>query len=225
MRINQIINLKLGNYSVNPSIWRKLSRREITMTGFVHTAHPAQHPGVVRAQSALRTARQFRKNFDSTKGLAAMLLAAIVAALLVVANQMVENWSDGHLLAAWVILWAVAFAALGLCASTARQLAARTVARFDAWSQRVARARADARLVEAARHDRRIMAELQALLSHQDVEVDAPTQAPAAGWLSPCESMQDWRNSDKAAPAARTQGCWMAPYEPALHMLRGAPND
>ena len=41
-----------------------------------------------------------------------MLLAAIVAAFLVVANQVVDTWTEGHLLAAWIVLWMVAFAAL-----------------------------------------------------------------------------------------------------------------
>ncbi|WP_210411669.1 hypothetical protein [Rhodoferax sediminis] len=193
------------------------------MTSFVHTAYPAQHLGVARVESAIRTARQFRKGFDSTKGLAAMLLAAVVAALLVVANQMVDNWSDGHLLAAWVILWAIGFAALGLCAGTARSLAVRMVAGLDAWSQRVARARADARFMEAAQNDPRIMAELQAALSRQEAEVGLPTQAPQAGWLSQYKHVMDWRESGQVVPAR--SGSWLAQYEPAFNMLRGAPND
>lgn len=193
------------------------------MTSFVHTAYPAQHPGVARVESTIRAARQFRKGFDSTKGLAAMLLAAVVAALLVVANQMVDNWSDGHLLAAWVMLWAIGFAALGLCAGTARKLAARMVAGLDAWSQRVARARADARFMEAAQNDPRIMAELQAALSRLDADVELPTQAPRAGWLSQYKHVMDWRDGEQVAPAR--SGSWLAQYEPAFNMLRGAPND
>ncbi|OOG53443.1 hypothetical protein [Polaromonas sp. C04] len=193
------------------------------MTSFVHTAYPAQHPGVARVESTIRAARQFRKGFDSTKGLAAMLLAAVVAALLVVANQMVDNWSDGHLLAAWVMLWAIGFAALGLCAGTARKLAARMVAGLDAWSQRVARARADARFMEAAQNDPRIMAELQAALSRLDADVELPTQAPQAGWLSQYKHVMDWRDGEQVAPAR--SGSWLAQYEPAFNMLRGAPND
>lgn len=185
------------------------------MTSFVHTAYPAQHPGVARIESTVRTARQLRKGFDSTKGLAAMLLAAVVAALMVVANQMADNWSDGHLLAAWVLLWAVGFAALGLCASTTRRLASRMMVGLDAWSQRVAKARADARFLEAARNDPRVMAELQAALSRQDVEVALPPPAPHSGWLSQYNHMLDWRASDQTKPVS---GGWFEHYAPAFNL-------
>ena len=197
------------------------------MTSLAHPAYPAQDRArVARIESTPSTAQPVRKGLDSSKGLAAMLLAAVVAALLVVANQMVDNWSDGNLLAAWVILWAVGFAALGLCAGTARKLAVRAVAGLDAWSQRVARARADARFMEAAQNDPRIMAELQAALSRQEAEVGLPTQAtqaPQAGWLSQYKHVMDWRESGQVVPAR--SGSWLAQYEPAFNMLRGAPND
>ena len=41
--------------------------------------------------------------------LAGMLLAAVLAALLVVADQLIETWANGHLLLVWVALWTVAF--------------------------------------------------------------------------------------------------------------------
>ena len=192
------------------------------MINFVHAAYPAQHSGVARAEPAIRAARQLRKGFDSTKGLAAMLLAAVVAALLVVANQMVDNWSDGHLLAAWVLLWAIGFAALGLCAGTARRLAARLMAGLDAWSQRVARARADARFIEAARRDPRIMAELQAALSRQEEEVEPATQAPEAGWLSQYQHVADWRDDEPAAAVRTGENSWLAQYERAFSMAMGS---
>ena len=140
-----------------------------------------------------------------------MLLAAVVAALLVAANQMVDNWSDGNLLAAWVILWAIGFAALGLCAGTARKLASRAVAGLDAWSQRVAKARADARFLETARHDPRVMAELKAALSRQDVDVDLEPQTPAlhSGWLSQYNHVLDWRDNEPVAPV---RGGWFDHY-------------
>jgi len=181
------------------------------MTSFAFlNAYAAHRRDMADAEPAVKAApRQRRLSFDSTKGLAAMLLAAVVAALLVVANQMVDNWSDGNLLAAWVILWAIGFAALGLCAGTARKLASRAVAGLDAWSQRVAKARADARFLETARHDPRVMAELQAALSRQDVDVESPTQAPEAGWLSQYKHVMDWRDSEPVAPV---RGGWFDHY-------------
>ena len=147
------------------------------MTRFVHVEQLATHAGVARAEAVVDTARELGRRFDSTRGLAAMLLAAILAALLVAADQVIDTWANGHLLMAWVVLWAVGFVVLALCADTARSLAQRMVAGLNAWSRRVAQSRADARLWEIARTDPRIMADLQAALSRG---TDAADQAIAA---------------------------------------------
>ncbi|MBI3532479.1 MAG: hypothetical protein CK604_08045 [Curvibacter sp. PD_MW3] len=138
------------------------------MTSFVHVEYPSSHPGVARFENAVAAAGQMRKGFDTTKGLAAMLLAAMVAALVVVADQLVDTWADGHLLAGWVVLWVVGFAAIALLADTARRLAARSIKALDDWSRGVARKRADERLWELARKDERVMADLQAARTRQE---------------------------------------------------------
>ncbi|MEA3393916.1 MAG: hypothetical protein U9R55_04735 [Pseudomonadota bacterium] len=138
------------------------------MTSFVHVEYPSSHPGVARLENAVAAAGKMRKGFDTTKGLAAMLLAAMVAALVVVADQLVDTWADGHLLAGWVVLWVVGFAAIALLADTARHLAARSIKALDAWSRGVARKRADERLWELARKDERVMADLQAARTRQE---------------------------------------------------------
>lgn len=153
------------------------------MTSFVNVKHPAEHPGVARFESALGTARQLRRGFDGARGLAAMLLAALVAAMVVVADQLVDNWADGHLLVGWVALWAVAFAAIALFAGTARVLARRAVKALDAWSSAIAQARADVRLWEAAKADPRVMADLQVAMARHEAAAEdssASTVAPAA---------------------------------------------
>src|SRR3954470_22474983 len=96
------------------------------MTSFVHVDYPTQHPGVVRAERVLQAVRALapRRSHSRTPAAASMLLAAMVAALLVVANQLVDTWTDGHLLAAWVIMWTVAFAALALFAAPLRRASA-----------------------------------------------------------------------------------------------------
>ena len=137
------------------------------MTSFVQTRHPAQHPGVVRAENAIASVRQLGREFNTGRSLTAMLLAAVAAALLVVADQLIDRWQDEHLFTAWIVLWVVAFAALALFAGTARRLSARIVAALDAWSQRVAQARADERLWAAAERDPRIMAELKVAMQRQ----------------------------------------------------------
>jgi hypothetical protein len=135
------------------------------MTSFVHIEYPTQHPGVERLENAFNAAVKLRRGFNGTKGLAFMLLAAMVAAFVVVADQMVETWADGHLLAGWVVLWVVGFVSLALLAAPARSLAARIVNGLDAWSRQLARARADERMWDLARRDPRVMADLQAAMT------------------------------------------------------------
>jgi hypothetical protein len=145
----------------------------------------------------MAAAGQLRKGFDSTKGLAAVLLAAMVSALLVVADQLVDTWADGHLLAAWVLLWVVAFAAMALLAPTTRYFSSNLVRALDAWSRRMARERADERLWEVAQRDSRVMADLLAAKTRAE-ELDAAkivVAQPAAksGWsLNSSEAQYMW---------------------------------
>jgi hypothetical protein len=140
---------------------------------FVHLEYPTRHPGVERMERVMHSANILRKGLDATRGLAGVLLAAMVATLVVVADQLMETWADGHLLAAWVLMWVIGFAALAVLAPTARNLAGRVMAGLDGWSQDVARRRADERLWDLARRDPRVMADIQAAASRaqDDAEV------------------------------------------------------
>ena len=99
---------------------------------------------------------------ENARGLAAMLLASAVAALAVVADQLIDTWADDHLLLAWILMWTVVFAGSLLLTGTARRLSLRAIARLDQWARSRAQARADARFLVFARHDPRLQAELQA---------------------------------------------------------------
>lgn len=134
------------------------------MTSFVHVNHAREHPGVQRAEAVLGAAGRLRHSFDSTKGLAAMLLAALVAALMVVADQLVSVWADGYLLASWVTLWAIAFAALALMAPTAHRLALSLSLAWKERATRLAHERSDAQYWASAKSDPRVMTELQAAI-------------------------------------------------------------
>ena len=98
---------------------------------------------------------------DSSKTLAGMLLAAVLAALLVVADQLIDTWADGHLLAAWVALWTVAFAGLALLAPPLRKMSASLASAYARSAAIAKQRRAEEMMWEYARHDPRIMAELQ----------------------------------------------------------------
>lgn len=160
------------------------------MTSFVNIKYSTQHPGVVRAESAFGAVRQLGQAFSGTRGLATLLLSAVAAAIMVVAYQVMDSVTEGHLLVMWIALWAVAFAALAIFAGTARNVAARVKAGLDGWSRSVAEARADQRLWQAAKSDPRVMADLQmALQRSADVEVAAPAAPAVMAELPPSSSI------------------------------------
>ena len=138
------------------------------MTSFVHLNYSSEHPGVQRAEAVAGAVGRLRHSYDSTKGLAALLLAALVAALMVVADQLVSFWADGYLLASWVTLWAIAFAALALMAPAAHRLAASLSVAWKERAARVANERSDAQYWASAQRDPRVMSELQAAISRSE---------------------------------------------------------
>jgi hypothetical protein len=141
------------------------------MPSFVHLDYPASHPGVDRFESAMSAAGQLGKKLDNGKGLAGVLLAAMAASLLVVADQLIETWADdGHMMAAWVLLWLVAFAAMAFLAPTTRQISAWILRALNAWSSRMASLRADERLWSMAQQDPRIMADLRSAQARTEQE-------------------------------------------------------
>jgi len=135
------------------------------MTSFAHVAYPTEHPGVVRAQRVAQGARALVNRFEGAPTGASWLLAAVVAALLVVANQVVDTWTEGHLLAAWIVMWTVAFGALALFAVPIRRVSSD----LQLWlKQRAAKRRQaaeDAKLWQVALYDERVMADLSRAMS------------------------------------------------------------
>jgi hypothetical protein len=134
-------------------------------TSFVHVDFPAQHPGVERAGRVFGELKSAAGRFDSARASASLLLAALVAALLVVANQVVDTWTEGHLLAAWIVMWTVAFAGLALLATPARRAAAGLRLALERWKVRRIQARHDEQFWQAALQDARIMADISRAMS------------------------------------------------------------
>ena len=135
------------------------------MTSFVHLEYSREHPGVARLEASLEAANRLRKGFSGTRGLATLLLSAMVAAVMVVADQLMTSVTEGRLLVMWVAMWLVGFAALALFAGTARDVASSLKTGLDSWSHRLAKARADERLWSLAKKDARVMADLLAARS------------------------------------------------------------
>ncbi len=138
------------------------------MSSFVHLNYSNQHPGVTRVESALEGARQIGHGVSTSRSLATLLLSAIAAAIMVVAYQVMDSVAEGHLLVLWIGMWAAAFIALALLASTASRLSVSFKTGLDRWSRNLAQSRADQRLWAIAKADPRVMADLQAAASHQE---------------------------------------------------------
>lgn len=134
-------------------------------TSFVSINYPAQHPGVARVERSLGALARIVRTFDSARAASSLLLAAVVAALVVVANQVVDTWTEGHLLAAWIVLWIVAFASLALFAAPARRAAGAARATLKLWNERRLQAAQDEQYWQAALADARIMADISRAMS------------------------------------------------------------
>ena len=145
-------------------------KRENTMTSFVNLEYSNQHAGVVRVESAIASAQQIRRNFSAARSLAMLLVSAITAAVMVAAYQVIDSMADGHLLALWVGMWAVAFATLAAFASTARNAVVSAKTALDSWSRNIAVRRADERLWAMAKTDARLMTDLQAVKSRNEAD-------------------------------------------------------
>ncbi len=152
------------------------------------TSTPYAAARATAAAGAPRAAsKPFGVRYDAAKGLSAMLLAAMVSALVVVADQLIDTWADGHLLAAWVALWAVGFGALAIFSGAARKLAIAAVDALDAWSRRVAQTRADERLWAIAQADPRVMADLQMVIQRDEAENEAVAAAGQSSLSRPAK--------------------------------------
>lgn len=146
------------------------------MTRFIDIKYSAHHQGADRIESVIDAAQQLRRDLSGAQGLATLLLSALTAAVMVVAHQVMDSIAEGRLLAMWMALWIVAFAALALFADATRQIAAHVRSSLDGWSRNRAQARADLRLWEMARRDSRLMNELQVAMTRG--EEAAETASP-----------------------------------------------
>jgi hypothetical protein len=135
------------------------------MTSFVHVDHPTQHPGIVRAERVAESVKNLAGRLDGTRAIATLLLAAIVASIVVVANEVVDTWTEGHLLAAWILMWTVGLAALALLAAPARRVATALRASLKAWAAARRQAAQDRKLWDVALTDARVMAEISRAMS------------------------------------------------------------
>lgn len=138
------------------------------MTSFVQPEYPRVHAGAVRFANAMGRAQAALSRLRSPAGMASLLIAGGVAAVIVVAEQVVSAWADGHLLVAWIAMWVIVFGLLAIFSDAIRAWPAQWQAHLQVRRQ-AARTRADDEQTwEAAQADPRLMAELDhALLRAQ----------------------------------------------------------
>ena len=137
------------------------------MTSFAHVQYPHHHPGVDRLERAGKGLRRLMHHSLRSSG--TLLLAAIVAAVLVIANEVIDAWTEGHLLVAWIAMWAVAFAAMAMLATPTKHAAKTIKASFAQWQAVRRQAAADRALWQLAQSDSRVMADLTCAMSRADI--------------------------------------------------------
>jgi hypothetical protein len=146
---------------------------QFIMSSFIRVETPQSHAAVERAETLLGRLQAARRSFDGARGLAALLLAAIVSSMLVVADRLMSTNEQGGLLLAWVVLWGVAFAGLALFAGTARSVATGLLASLRSSARRRAEMQADARFMAHAELDPRVLSELSAIATRREAEAFA----------------------------------------------------
>ncbi len=120
----------------------------------------------------------------TSKKLASALLAASVAALVVITNQLIDNWAETHVLASWLALWAVVVLSIAALRGVTRLFAQYLMKSLDTWSANLAHRRSDQRLWAMAQSDHRMMSDLQVAMDRS-----AGSLAPA-GQVAALQSRQ-----------------------------------
>jgi len=140
--------------------------KEVSMAHVVPTPFHSDASAATPAGSAVPSTNA--AGSEGSKTLAAVLLAASLSALLVVADRLIETWTDGNLLVGWVALWTVTFAGLSFLARPLRRMASALAMALATWVEARRVQRLEDELWEFANHDRRVMSELEAAYARQN---------------------------------------------------------
>jgi hypothetical protein len=102
------------------------------------------------------------KRIAPSQTLAGLLSASVFAALLAVADQVIDSWSDGHMLLAWVMLWLSIFGGLALLTRPMRRASTAGALWLQTRAAALVQARREAALWDLALQDPRMLQELRA---------------------------------------------------------------
>lgn len=146
------------------------------MNTFIYNSYIVEHPGVVQFYQAdeQRLAEESqavrRHRYEPAPQPLLTYLIAGAAVLVVVFAALFESadsWSNGLLLSAWMVLWAIAFAGVALLYAPVRRTLKMTRHGYHAWVQSRQQAAADDRIWNAALQDARLMADLARAMDRQ----------------------------------------------------------
>jgi hypothetical protein len=102
------------------------------------------------------------KRIAPSQALAGLLSASVFAALLTIADQLIDSWADGHMLLAWVMLWLSIFGGLALLTRPMRRASTASALWLQTRAAALVQSRREAALWELALHDPRMLQELRA---------------------------------------------------------------
>lgn len=139
------------------------------MSTFVNPGFIKSHPGVNRFETIWDGFKGVNPNAQSSgKSMRVLLLTAAFSALLVVANQVIDSWTEGHLMLAWIALWIFVFSWVALMIKPIKAVVQKGVqALLRAWVSSK-QAHEDRRMWDLAQQDPRLMSELKcAMLKSQ----------------------------------------------------------
>lgn len=148
-----------------------------TLTHFVQPDFPLEHAGAARITRALGRAGRALSRLGSPAGMASVLMIAGLSALIVVAEQVVSAWTDGHLLAAWIALWLIVFGLLAAFSDAIRAWPLQWQDHMQARQQAAAQRAQDRHTWAAALADPRLMADLDCALLRAEQEATSTGQA------------------------------------------------
>jgi hypothetical protein len=142
----------------------------MAMSTFVNPGFIKTHPGVNRFETMLDGFKGVNASAESTgKSLMVLLLTAAFSALLVVANQVIDTWTEGHLMLAWIGLWTFVFCLLALMINSIKGFFLQLKASVLDGVQSYQRDQEDQRMWALAKQDPRLMSELKcAMLKSQE---------------------------------------------------------
>jgi hypothetical protein len=159
--MSEIKKIKLTGISVNPSI-HALKRPNSVETISKEFAMSYFMPFQTAAQEVRPLTQHPSKRIAPSQALAGLLSASVFAALLAVADQVIDSWSDGHMLLAWVMLWLSIFGGLALLTRPMRRASTASALWLQTRAAELVQARREAALWELALRDPRMLQELRA---------------------------------------------------------------